>query len=57
MAPEYMLDGIVSVKKDVYGFGAILLQTLSGILCGSKRLLGPYFFEWVSICIFFTATY
>nr|GEW00151.1 cysteine-rich receptor-like protein kinase 20 [Tanacetum cinerariifolium] len=30
MAPEYALDGLFSTKSDVYGFGVLLLEILSG---------------------------
>lgn len=30
MAPEYALDGLFSVKSDVFSFGIILLEILSG---------------------------
>ncbi|KAK7402007.1 hypothetical protein VNO78_13932 [Psophocarpus tetragonolobus] len=30
MAPEYALDGIFSIKSDVFSFGVILLEILSG---------------------------
>lgn len=37
MAPEYAVDGIFSVKSDVFSFGILLLE----ILCG-KRNRGYY---------------
>lgn len=30
LAPEYAEDGIVSVQTDVYAFGIVLLQPISG---------------------------
>lgn len=30
MAPEYTLEGIISVKSDVYSFGVLLLEIVSG---------------------------
>ncbi|CAL9013884.1 unnamed protein product [Prunus brigantina] len=30
MSPEYALDGTFSVKSDVYGFGVVLLEIISG---------------------------
>uniref|UniRef100_A0A803L8I7 non-specific serine/threonine protein kinase n=1 Tax=Chenopodium quinoa TaxID=63459 RepID=A0A803L8I7_CHEQI len=30
MSPEYALEGIFSVKSDVFGFGVVLLETISG---------------------------
>ena len=32
MSPEYLLNGIVSEKYDVYSFGVIVLE----IICGMK---------------------
>ncbi|XP_004295782.1 PREDICTED: G-type lectin S-receptor-like serine/threonine-protein kinase At4g27290-like [Fragaria vesca subsp. vesca] len=37
MAPEYAIDGLFSVKSDVFSFGILLLETLSG-----KRSRGFY---------------
>ncbi|KAG2559177.1 hypothetical protein PVAP13_8NG295300 [Panicum virgatum] len=36
IAPEYMADGIVSTKNDVYAFGITLIETI-----GSIRVLKP----------------
>ena len=30
MAPEYAIDGLFSVKSDVFSFGVLLLEILSG---------------------------
>lgn len=30
MAPEYAMDGLLSVKSDVYSFGVVLLEVVSG---------------------------
>ena len=30
MAPEYALDGIFSVKSDVFSFGVLILEIISG---------------------------
>ena len=30
MAPEYAIDGLFSVKSDVFSFGILLLEILSG---------------------------
>ena len=48
MAPEYILHAIISVKKDVFAFGAILLQTLSA-MSRSEQRNHLFLYEWVSI--------
>jgi serine/threonine protein kinase len=40
MAPEYPMEGIFSVKSDVFSFGVILLEIVSG-----KRSSGFYLTE------------
>jgi hypothetical protein len=30
MAPEFVMEGVFSVKSDVFGFGVLLLEILSG---------------------------
>lgn len=30
MAPEYAMEGLYSVKSDVFGFGVLLLETITG---------------------------
>ena len=30
MAPEYALDGVFSMKSDVFSFGVLILETISG---------------------------
>ncbi|KAK3121144.1 hypothetical protein QOZ80_8BG0646900 [Eleusine coracana subsp. coracana] len=35
MAPEYALEGIISVKSDVYSFGVLLLEIVSGLKISS----------------------
>lgn len=37
MAPEYAMEGLFSVKSDVFSFGVILLEIISG-----KRNSGFY---------------
>lgn len=46
MAPEYALEGTISVKSDVYSFGVLLLEVVSGLkisaagpLTGSRNLI------------------
>lgn len=40
MAPEYAMEGLFSVKSDVFSFGVILLEIISG-----KRNNGFYLTE------------
>lgn len=40
MSPEYALDGFFSVKSDVFSFGVVVLETISG-----KRNTGFYHSE------------
>lgn len=37
MAPEYAMDGVFSVKSDVFSFGVIVLEIITG-----KRNRGVY---------------
>ena len=37
MAPEYALDGLFSIKSDVFSFGVVVLEIISG-----KRNTGYY---------------
>jgi hypothetical protein len=30
MAPEYAMEGIYSIKSDVFGFGVLLLEIITG---------------------------
>ncbi|GLT52421.1 hypothetical protein SLA2020_261040 [Shorea laevis] len=54
MAPEYALDGIFSVKSDVFSFGVLLLEILSGkkntgfYQTNSLNLLGYAWDLWTS---------
>ncbi|GLU23237.1 hypothetical protein SLE2022_392600 [Rubroshorea leprosula] len=40
MAPEYAMEGLFSVKSDIFSFGVLLLEILSG-----KKNNGFYFYE------------
>jgi len=40
MSPEYALNGVFSVKSDVFSFGVLVLETISG-----KRNKGVYLSE------------
>ena len=31
MAPEYAMEGIFSMKSDIYSFGVLLLEVVTGI--------------------------
>ncbi|KAG2559184.1 hypothetical protein PVAP13_8NG295888 [Panicum virgatum] len=47
MAREYMMNGIVSMKIDVFAFGVILLETVSRSMCRSKPPEGHHHtYEW-----------
>jgi len=37
MSPEYVLNGVFSIKSDVFSFGVVLLEIISG-----KRNTGFY---------------
>lgn len=38
MAPEYAMEGVFSVKSDVFSFGVLVLEILSGQRNGSMYL-------------------
>lgn len=46
-ASRYIMEGIVSKMYDVYSFGVILLETISG-MCGSKPARRQSSIAWVS---------
>lgn len=47
MAPEYAENGKVSTKTDVYAFGVILLQLITGMRPNDKKLGGKSLVGWV----------
>lgn len=40
MSPEYVIDGIISVKSDIFSFGVLILEIISG-----KRSKTTYYSE------------
>lgn len=42
MSPEYASEGIYSVKSDVFSFGVLLLEILSGKRNSGFRLYGDF---------------
>lgn len=47
MPPEYIMEGILSTKYDVYSFGVILLEAING-MCGVEAVRRQASVEWVS---------
>jgi len=45
LAPEYSESGEITEKADVYSFGVLLLELLTGRKASGKRL--QYLHEWV----------
>ena len=41
MSPEYVIRGQYSTKSDVFSFGILVIE----IVTGRRRNNGPYFFE------------
>uniref|UniRef100_A0A0E0DIS6 non-specific serine/threonine protein kinase n=1 Tax=Oryza meridionalis TaxID=40149 RepID=A0A0E0DIS6_9ORYZ len=39
MSPEYAMDGVFSVKSDIYSFGVILLEIVSGLKISLPQLM------------------
>lgn len=51
MAPEYVMQGFLSVKADVFSFGVVVLELISGQKNSSFSLRHPdlTLLEWVSV--------
>lgn len=51
VAPEYAENGILSVRTDVYAFGIVLLQLISGrkVFDAKNDIQGQSLRDWVSI--------
>jgi len=51
MAPEYAMEGLYSIKSDVFGFGVLLLEIITGKrnagFCYSKTT--PSLLAYVSV--------
>jgi len=47
MPPEYIMEGILSTKYDVYSFGVILLEIISS-MCSFEPARRQASVEWVS---------
>lgn len=55
MSPEYVLDGLFSIKSDVFAFGVILLEIISGKKNRGFFAEDPYsnLIQFVSCCSYF----
>ncbi|KAL6844530.1 hypothetical protein ACP4OV_026203 [Aristida adscensionis] len=42
MSPEYAMEGIFSVKSDIYSFGVLLLEIVSGLRISSPHLIKDF---------------
>lgn len=53
MAPEYAMEGMFSVKTDVYSFGVLLLEVISGVkISNIDRIMDfPNLIVYVSILL------
>lgn len=51
MAPEYAMEGMFSVKTDIYSFGVLLLEVISGVkISNIDRIMDfPNLIVYVSI--------
>uniref|UniRef100_A0A7N0V9X9 non-specific serine/threonine protein kinase n=1 Tax=Kalanchoe fedtschenkoi TaxID=63787 RepID=A0A7N0V9X9_KALFE len=47
LAPEYAESGKLSTKTDVYAFGVVLLQLITGYTTNDKKLKGRSLVGWV----------
>jgi hypothetical protein len=52
MAPEYAMEGLFSVKSDVFSFGVILLEIISG-----KKNSGFYLTEHAQTLLAYVCMY
>lgn len=53
MAPEYAMEGMFSVKTDIYSFGVLLLEVISGVkISNIDRIMDfPNLIVYVSILL------
>lgn len=49
LAPEYAASGKVSTKTDVFSFGVVLLQLITGLRTTDKKLGEKSLVGWVTI--------
>jgi len=49
LAPEYAESGKMSTKTDVYAFGVVLLQLITGMRTADKRLGEKSLVGWVKV--------
>jgi len=50
LAPEYAVQGQLTKKADIYSFGVLVLEVISGRSCSKAAWLDmeKYLLEWVS---------